>query len=60
MADRLVEQDGVVGAVLDPEEEAELVVQIEDLEDAERRGELRPVEETIAEMRAQLRQRRAG
>jgi hypothetical protein len=58
--DRLVEQDGVVGVVLDPEEEAELVAQIEGLEDAERRGELRPVEETIAQMRAQLRQRRAG
>jgi uncharacterized coiled-coil DUF342 family protein len=60
MSDKLVERDGVIGVVLDPEEEAELVEQIADLPDAERRGELRPVEDTIAELRAELRQRRAG
>ena len=60
MSDRLVERDGVIGVVLDPEEEAELKAQIADLDAAEARGELRPVEETIAELRAELRQRRAG
>jgi hypothetical protein len=59
MADRLVERDGVVGVVLDPGEEAELIRELEALDEEERRGELRPVEELIAELRSEF-GRRAG
>jgi hypothetical protein len=60
MAEELVEKDGVIGVVLDPEEEAELEAQIAGLDEEERQGLLRPVEELIAELRAELRQRRVG
>jgi hypothetical protein len=60
MSDKLVERDGVIGVVLDPEEEAELVEQLAGLEEEERQGLLRPASEMFDELRAKLRQRRAG
>ena len=60
MAEELVEKDGVIGVVLDPEEEAELEAQIAGLDEEERQGLLRPVAELIAELRSDLRQRRVG
>jgi hypothetical protein len=60
MADKLVEKDGVIGVLLDADEEAELVAQIAGLDEEEREGRLRPAEEMFAELRAELLQRRAG
>ena len=60
MADKLVEKNGVIGVVLDPEDEAELVEQLAGLEEEERQGLLRPASEMFDELRAELLQRRAG
>jgi hypothetical protein len=48
IGDQLVEQDGVVGVVLGPQEEDELVEQIEGLDEEERQGKLRPLAEYLA------------
>lgn len=60
MSDRLVNRDGVMGVVLDPEEEAELLRREAEIPELERKGLLRPIEETIAELRAKARHRQAG
>jgi hypothetical protein len=60
MAGKLVEKDGVIGVVLDPDEEAELTEDIARLEEEEREGRLLPADEMFARLRAELQQRRAG
>jgi hypothetical protein len=52
MAGQLVERGGVVGVVLDPQEEDELVEQLEGLDEEERQGRLRSLKEYLAESRA--------
>ena len=60
MAGKLVEKDGVIGVVLDPDEEAELTEDIARLEEEERQGRLLPADEMFARLRAELQHRRAG
>jgi hypothetical protein len=50
----------VVGEILDPEEEALMIAREAELEEEDRLGLLRPVEELIADLRAEFGQRRAG
>lgn len=52
MSDGLVERDGVLGVVLGPEEEAELLRLEAEIPELDRLGQLRPVEELIDELRA--------
>jgi hypothetical protein len=60
MASRPVEEDRVIGVVLDPDEEAEFLRREAEIPELDRQGLIRPIEELIAEMRAESRQRRAG
>ncbi len=60
MPGKLVEKEGVIGVVLDPDEEAELTEDLARLEEEERQGRLQPADEMFARLRAELRLRRAG
>jgi len=52
--------EAIVGEILDPEEEALMVVREAEIEEEDRRGLLRPVEDLIADLRTELGRRRTG
>jgi hypothetical protein len=56
----VVTRDGIEGIVLDPEEEAETVRREAEIPELERQGLIRPIGELLADVRAEIRQRRAG
>ena len=53
-------EEPIVGEILDPEEEALMIAREAEIEEEDRLGLLRPVEELIADLRAEFGQRRAG